>query len=170
MDNPESRQTLMLAAQKKLLLAYVLSVHGQPSAFVIGRTYHNTFHVQYMGYDTRLSRFSVGTFLLMHCIEDAMSKAVSGVDFGVGNQRYKRSVSNRVEQKARLHLFGPSLKGLALNCACSVLNFVLLAARRFLRATGLYEQFKNFWYDLRLKRYLRSTMQAERSRAHADAQ
>ena len=122
MDNPESRQILMLAAQKKLLLAYVLSVHEQPSAFIIGRTYHNTFYVQYMGYDTRLSRFSVGTFLLMHCIEGAMSKAVSGDDFGVGNQRYKRSVSNRVEQKARLHLFGPSLKGLALNCACSVLT------------------------------------------------
>jgi GNAT acetyltransferase-like protein len=147
--NSATREQLQIEAGKGRLRGYVLRVAGKPSAFLIASQHQGTLYASFMGYDPQYSKYSPGSFLLMHCIEDCLkprgNEKTSVLDLGAGNHRYKRDVCNQEWQEATVDIFAPTLKGAELNLLRMILVFVAYLGKTFVADSTFRDTIVRAW-------------------------
>jgi hypothetical protein len=147
-DTPTMRSGLMRMAEKGWLRAYVLYVLDRPCAFWIGDINQNTFGSDFLAFDAELGKYSPGIFLITKVIEgfcDGNREGVTAVDFATGYAQYKEMLSNQKSSEISVYIFAPSLKGIGLNGARSLILGVDQTIKKILARTDLLQKIKRRW-------------------------
>jgi hypothetical protein len=154
-DGAALRRRLELAAARGWLRAYLLSCGGIPCCFMVGYQFRGRFYYADVGYGPAWSKWSVGTILLLHVVEDLFSHdRPQTLDFGPGGD-YKRHFGNDAYPEVEVLLFPRRTYPLtvaAVRRACDGLGAV---ARQATTALGVTS---------RVRRWLRA--RAERTEDH----
>jgi CelD/BcsL family acetyltransferase involved in cellulose biosynthesis len=104
-----------------------------------------------MGYDPELRQSSPGMFLIMRVIEGFCSRTngdvVTELDFGLGHAEYKTMLCSKTWQEARVYIFSPTLKGLALKSIRTATGMIDGSARKLLVSAKLFPRLKRVWRD-----------------------
>lgn len=147
----EMRRRLRLDAQDGSLRAFLLYLAGKPCAFWLGTVYQKTFHSGYIGFDPAYKCFSPGTFLTRRVIDRLcdhnVADVIEEIDFGLGDAQYKQVLGNRSWQDATVYIFGPSLRGVALNVLRTPIVLIDQLAKRALARAGALQKIKRAWRD-----------------------
>jgi hypothetical protein len=144
-DTPEIRRKLQFFAEKGWLRAYILYLDDKPCAFDIGTVHDGMFAGEFAGYDPYFRDHSVGSFIMITMIEDLCRQGVKVADFGAGQAEYKRNFSNCQTMEADIHIFAPSIKGVALNMLRTVTESTDRALKKMLERTMLLQALKKLW-------------------------
>jgi len=148
-NDPETRQLLQSAAHKGALHACILYLEDRPCAFMIGVRYGQALHGTAMGYDPHFTDYSLGSFILMHWIQQAFesngSRNISEIDLGPGDGRHKRLVYNHMWNESLVYIFAPTLKGFISNFERTLAYVIDQPARKLLLKTGFLERIKKSW-------------------------
>lgn len=131
-DRAHLKETFDYAAQKGWLRNYILFVDGQAVAFMLGYLYEGCYYYTDVGFDPDWSKWSVGSVLQMHVIEDlyAQENTPSLFDFGTGYGYHKAQFGNTEREEINLLLLPRNFKN-ALTAALYRLNLRLEAALVF---------------------------------------
>ncbi len=96
-------------AKKGLLKSHVLTIDGEPCAFIIGYLYKGIYHYADLAYDQRYGDYSPGIVLLYRVIEIMIEQEnASYVNFGVTDAQYKQVFGNRHLQDAGILVLRPT--------------------------------------------------------------
>jgi len=148
-DNAETRNRLHLEAEKGWLRVHIMYVANQPCAFWVGTLYQRTFHSDCMGYDPQYAKCSPGMFLIMRVIESICSQNGNGdlkeLDFGFGDAQYKEVLGTENWEEVPIHIFAPTLKGLALNVLQMQTALIDLLVKKTLGQANLVSRLKKMW-------------------------
>lgn len=147
-DTPETRERLRFKAEHGWLRGYVLYLADEPAAFWLGDVNGSAFGSDYIGFDSQYSSYSPGMYLVMRVIEgfsDGNREGITAVDFGPGNAQYKEVLSNQQWSETCIHIFAPSLKGVALNLVRTCVGSVDKALKNTLVRTNLLQKVKRTW-------------------------
>jgi CelD/BcsL family acetyltransferase involved in cellulose biosynthesis len=115
-DNLELLRNLEHCARHGWVRSYVLFAGERPIAYVQGYLAGRQFRYEMPGYDPELGEHSPGLVLLLRLIEDLIGDgAADVVDFGSGDQEYKKLFSTRsyLEVSALLVRSSPRARGTA---------------------------------------------------------
>jgi hypothetical protein len=131
---------LTMEAEKGLLRGHVLYLAERPCAFWIGAFRGRTFYSDMLAYDGDYAKYAPGVYLVMKVIEEVARTAGAEeagvlIDFGPGDQEYKRRLGNRVWQEETVHIFAPGATGLCINAFRTGSALCLHSVRRLLRAS-----------------------------------
>jgi CelD/BcsL family acetyltransferase involved in cellulose biosynthesis len=144
--DPSERRLLELGAERGWLRAYVLSIDGDPAAFWLGLAYRGTFFTGPTGYDPRLARWRLGTYLLMKMLEDLCTDdAVDHVDYGIGGAEYKRHFANQCWLEEDDLVFAPSFRGVRINLTRTAILSMIDGARATADRTPVLRVLKRRW-------------------------
>jgi hypothetical protein len=144
-DTEHTRQRLRLCAEKGWLRIYLLSLDAKPCAFWLGTVYCGTFCSDYLGFDTRLSDYSPGMFLLTEMIDSFCREGIKEIDFGHGEGRYKERFGNSHSMEASVWIYSPTPKGLLANGMRTTSRLIDDALRKILNRTNILPTLKKFW-------------------------
>jgi CelD/BcsL family acetyltransferase involved in cellulose biosynthesis len=151
-DTPAVRSQLRLKAKRGWLRGYILYVTGKPSAFWVGDVNEGTFGSDYLAYDAELGKYSPGMFLIYKVIEgfcagNGDGDRVTALDFATGHAQYKQLLSNQGWLESSAYIFAPSLKGVSINVARSLIEGTGQGIQAILRRTNLLSKVKKAWRD-----------------------
>jgi len=147
-DGPETRESLRLLASKGRLRAYVLYLADRPCAFWVGDINGNTFGSDWLAFDSEFAKYSPGMFLILKVIEgfcDGNREGVTAVDFATGHAQYKEVLSNQEWRETCSYIFAPTLKGISLNFAWTLIGGMDKAIKKALSSTGFLQRIKKGW-------------------------
>jgi CelD/BcsL family acetyltransferase involved in cellulose biosynthesis len=155
-DGEQTRQRLMLYAERQWLRGWILHLGGAPAALWIGAAHAGTFFSDYLAYDARLSALAPGTYLTMKVLEELQDRRpdIRLVDFGPGDAPYKARFGTQVRMVATLDVFAPTLPGVCADVLQTGTDLTAALARAALRRLGVLDRVKR-----RLRQ--RSTVVAE---------
>jgi hypothetical protein len=145
------RSRLEFEAQNGWLRAYVLYLDDHPCAFWIGSLRNQTFLSDYLAFDPAYARYRPGWYLMVKVMEQLCgdtcdgSTVVKKFDFGIGDARYKETLSNRHRQESAVYIFAPRMRALWVNAVRSVAGAINRSAKDFMRATPLFGKLKRMW-------------------------
>jgi hypothetical protein len=145
------RSRLEFEAQNGWLRAYILYLDDHPCAFWIGSLRNQTFLSDYLAFDPAYARYRPGWYLTVKVMEQLCrdtcdgSTVVKKFDFGIGDARYKETLSNRHRQESAVYIFAPRMKALWVNAVRSVAGAINRSAKDFMRATPLFGKLKRMW-------------------------
>lgn len=126
------------------LRAYLLVGGGEPLAFVVGYQYDGVYHFDEPGYDARWSALAPGTVLNHLMIADLFRWTPPRVlDFGVGDNQYKRVFGNQESEVCSMHL-ARSLGWRAILWLQRDLDAIEDGIRSVLKRCGLDEYARRF--------------------------
>jgi CelD/BcsL family acetyltransferase involved in cellulose biosynthesis len=92
-------------AQMGELVFFVESLNQAPIAFGICLEYDNRLIAYQHSFDLEYERFSPGTLLVMHILEDAVERGLGEFDLAAGEQSYKYRISNHTRSLFGLRVF-----------------------------------------------------------------
>jgi hypothetical protein len=142
----ELRRTMKLALDRGWLRAYVLYLDDEPIAYRTGFVYKRTFFGSSTGFDPSYAHDRVGNFLLVRVIEDlCRDEVVEVLDYGRGDEQYKRRFSTSASQEADLIIFAPTVRAVRINMARSGILFAARAGQGLLRRAGLLMPLRRRW-------------------------
>ena len=128
---PSDARLVELAAKRGWLRAYVVRVDGEPCAFWIGLAYAGVFYVGPTGYDPAFADLRLGRYALLRMLADLCEdEAVDHVDWGVGDDEYKRQFGSESWVEEDLLLFAPTPRGVRINATRTALQAAGEGARR----------------------------------------
>jgi CelD/BcsL family acetyltransferase involved in cellulose biosynthesis len=145
-DTVEERALTGLAFERGWFRGWVLSIGGRPVGFWSGAGFNGTFFVGTPGYDPSLAEYSIGTYLLMRVIEDLIADpTIDVLDYGQGESEYKRRFGSESWEEEDVLVFAPTVRGVRVNAARTVLGAVDAAGRAVAARTGLAKRLKRRW-------------------------
>jgi Acetyltransferase (GNAT) domain len=98
-------------ATRGLLRSYLLTIRGEPCAFVNGYQYRGVFHYADVAYDERYAKYSPGTVLLFLLIQDLFAhRSPECMSFGIGYADYKRLFATDVQRDASVLVLRRNMK------------------------------------------------------------
>lgn len=144
-----TRAEYLRRANSGTLRAYLMRIDGQPAAFSRGQLRGGQFYdYETPGYLPEYGKWSIGTVLLMHCIEDLIStRACSVFDFGEGGDEhgYKSRFGNRSTPVRALDVAGfGQWRGQTVMAAQGSLGVAKNAAQRILGESEAKRRIKNW--------------------------
>lgn len=145
-DNSETRKMFVHLSNKSELRAFILYINDQPSAFWIGRQYHNTFYLASTGYLPEYEKYELGTILFLKMLEDLCTiKEIQYIDFGFGDAPYKRRFGDSRWEESSVYIFPHRVSGLLLNAARTMTAVVYQLSIGTLKRFNLLEKVKKYW-------------------------
>lgn len=118
---PEDVERLTHIAQKGWLRSYSFSINNEPVAFILGYQYSDIFEYAECGYDPKYSKLGVGTVLNYLMIKDLYEWGKPKIlNFGYGENKYKRILGNEESNAYAAYLLFPSLWSFLINCQISL--------------------------------------------------
>jgi len=138
-DTPQSREEMLVMAQKGWLRIYILYIAEKPAAFWKGTLYGECLQGDHAGYDPLWSKFSPGIFLFLNMIEDLCKEGVNTVDLGFGDTQLKKYLGTLRCLESQVRIYAPTLRGIVtnlLNLSCPRIND---CTRLLLQRTGCLE-------------------------------
>lgn len=104
-DVPQWRAILTDAAERGLLLGYVLMCGESACAFVFGYRMQDTYHYVQVGYDLAFRESSPGTVCLYLLVEDLIeNQNAKLLSFGFGDHTYKETFGTAFVERAEVLL------------------------------------------------------------------
>ncbi len=144
-DAPIIREMLGLEARKGWLRGYVLYLGDQPCAYWIGSIYNGAFLSEYLAHDPAYGKYSPGTFLLMHGIEELCREGVAAIDFGIGDALYKRRFGSKQWNESTVCLYAPRWTGMRVKALGTAALLVDRTIKALLEKTNLAGRIKKLW-------------------------
>lgn len=138
------RKLLSLQAKQGWLRGYVLYAGNRPCAFWIGCIYDGTFLSDYLGHDASYAKYSPGSYLLMHAMEELCREGVTAIDFNIGEALYKQRFGNRQWNENTIYLYAPTWMGMRVKTLRTVAVFIDSTAKSLL-GTKLSGRVKRMW-------------------------
>lgn len=164
-DESELRLFTFLATQQALR-SYLLSVDGQPAAFLIGTQHKGLFHYEEVGYDRRYSERSPGQVLLLMVLEDLLhSDTPHTFDFGGGDADYKQLFATTTSTSGNIWIVPPGTASQSWVRYLSVCRWTDRQLRSIAKRFGLTTRLRQW---IRGKRSHPSAMKVQQeSEAHS---
>jgi len=98
-------EQLRLVSDYGWFRSYVLLVKGQAIAYALGYQYNDTYLLEEIAYDKDWAAFGAGSVLNFKLIEDLFDyKKPDFIDFGYGENEYKRILGNSLEYSCMAYL------------------------------------------------------------------
>ncbi len=145
-NNIENKKRLNLEAEKGWLLAYILYIDDNPSAFWLGSVYGKTLFLTFTGFDPRYRKYEIGTILLIRLIEDAVEdKRIENIDFGFGEALYKKRFCNQSWDELSYYIFTNSPKGIRINGIKTIIQLVDKLTHLLSKKLNIEEKIKRYW-------------------------
>ena len=144
-DTPQIRERFHFFARQGWLRVYILYIDDKPCSFLTGTIYRGVYVSDFTGYDPAFRDYSVGSVLEMAIFEHLCQQGVHEVEFGTGHAEYKRRLSNRQTMEANLHIFAPTVKGVALNSLRTASIFSERFLKKVLDRADLLPVLKKLW-------------------------
>jgi CelD/BcsL family acetyltransferase involved in cellulose biosynthesis len=148
-DNDEARQRMHIAAARGWLRAFLLYFGTRPAAFWIGTVYSGKLYSDYMGYDPELAERSPGIFLVTKAIEEICDRrsewGALEIDWGFGDAQYKEMLGTCEWKEASVHIFAPTIRGVALNAVRTPGAYVEHVSKDFLGRSSVASWVKKRW-------------------------
>jgi len=147
-NNLETRETLVAAAQKGALRACLLYLGERPIAFAIGILSNKTLHGTLTGYDPGLRQYGPGLQSMMRLMEESFepSGEILRFDAGCGDSSYKREIFGSSWKEAPVWIFAPSTKGLSMNVRKVVSTVLHSFAMKSLEKSERLRKIKKLWH------------------------
>jgi CelD/BcsL family acetyltransferase involved in cellulose biosynthesis len=147
-DTPAHRGRVLALMEQGRYRGWVLHLEGRPVAFEHGALYRGRFRSGRPGYDPDFANLSVGTYLFLQTLAELCSdRDARVVDHGTGDADYKRRFGTRSWQEANAVLYAPTLKGIRINLARTVLQTGVVTARRVIGRGELAQSVKRRWRE-----------------------
>ncbi|MGH3072197.1 MAG: GNAT family N-acetyltransferase [Gaiellaceae bacterium] len=147
--DPAERRLLEIGAENGWLRAYVLSIDDEPRAFWLGNAYSRVFYTGPTGYDPALATYRLGTYVLMHMLEDLCADPdVDEVDYGQGDAEYKRHFGTHSWLEEDVLVFAPTFRGVRINLTRTALMRTADVARRVAEHAPAFRDVKRKWRKL----------------------
>lgn len=151
-DSPEMRKRLGTFVERNQLRAYILYIKNHPSAFWLGRSYGDTFHLIQTGYNPDFKKYELGTILFITLLKDIAENAhVNYIDFGFSDQPYKERFGNEFWEEETVYLFAADWRGVRLNIIRTVVGRSWLFTNHMLNKYGIKDKLKRFMRDRLIK-------------------
>lgn len=100
------RRIMECEAERGRLLCYWLVAGGVPIAYQVGFVHGGTYFWEATGFDPSLARLSPGQVLMAMMFRDLALRGVREVDFGLGDNEYKRRVGTVCHSMATFTVYG----------------------------------------------------------------
>ena len=111
-ETPEWNAHLSDLGRRGILRSYLLWCDSRPCAYVLGFQGGGYYHYSFAGYDQSMAKFSPGTVMLLFIIEDLIQHNHPGkLNFGEGEDEYKRRFSSEATGVANVTILRRSMKG-----------------------------------------------------------
>ncbi len=144
--NNENENILVLSAINGWLRGYVLYVGGRPCSFWLATLYKKTAHTGFTGYLPEYQHYKPGALLFLKMIEDFYRMPnLESVDLGFGDALYKRQYCDHSWEEVSFYIYSRSFRGLRLNIGRTVVGFIDLNLRRFVKNLKLEAKIKKIW-------------------------
>lgn len=143
-NNPETRQTLMLAAEKGWLRSYILTCKHQPVAFQQGYLHNGTYYAEHTGYDPNWSDQSVGTIMQIYRIRDLIQLGVVRLDFLYGDNEKKKSLSNFAREEQNFYIIPRRFPISVIAQILRIFNFATKQLGDFMEKYGFKSKIRRF--------------------------
>jgi hypothetical protein len=152
---PAMRRRLMLEAEKGSLFGHVLHLGERPCAFWIASLGGDRLVSDMLAYDEDYAKYAPGVYLVMEVIE-ALSRRLSPgerllIDFGPGEQEYKRRLANDSWQEETLYICAPNFCGLCINAFRTSTALILNWARWLSRRSGFLRRLRHAYGSRRAR-------------------
>jgi hypothetical protein len=147
-DKPDVRSILEFEARKGWLRAYILYLDHKPSAFFIGSLKERVFLCEYIAVDWAYETYTPGMYLILEVLEDISRQhhgQVDLIDFGSGDAPWKERFGNRFWHESFVHIFNPSMRGLSISAAQSIVARLKLPIKGLLGSAGVLDSVKRTW-------------------------
>jgi len=142
-DDERWRSRLAWTAERGWLRAVVLYAAGEPVAFWHGFAYGGRFRTETPGYDPAFHELRPGTYLLLRLIEHLCADPdVSVLDFGFGDEEYKRRLADRTWQESTVTVHARRPRPILVNLVRKSLISVSGAATAVARRAGFYQKLR----------------------------
>jgi hypothetical protein len=107
-DTPQTREQMVMAAEKGWLRVYILYLDEKPAAFWMGTLFDRCLQADQVGHDPVWNKFSPGICLFLHILEDLREEDIKIVDFGYRDMQFKRCFGDVHRVESRLHIYAPT--------------------------------------------------------------
>lgn len=145
-DTPEQRALVELGLEQGSFRLYLLSIGGEPAAFWPGSVYNRTFFTGTPGYDPAYADLRLGTYLLLHVIEQLCADdGIDVVDYGFGESDYKRRFGSDSWEEEDVLIFAPTFRGVRINATRTVAVGAARFAKWVATKTGIAPRLKRRW-------------------------
>ena len=130
-------------AEQGAFRSFVLSLDDKPVAFVVGNQYNGTYHYEEVGYDADYAKLSPGQVLLGMVIDELYTQTTpTCFDFGLGDAKYKKMMSNQQTCSGTVWLVPSRFKVKATLAWLKLCLFLRRTAKQILKSTGLFRRMK----------------------------
>jgi CelD/BcsL family acetyltransferase involved in cellulose biosynthesis len=145
-DNSQTRQLILLAAQRDCFRGYILYIDDRPVSFERTTKYGKTLFCEDAAYDPAYKDGEPGTNLFLKLLEDVCNeKEIENIDFGFGDALYKKNFCDQVLQEKSVYIFAPTLKGLLINITRTGINAISHFAVITASKMKLTQKIKKYW-------------------------
>lgn len=144
-EDPEFKQMMLALAARGDALGYVMYAQGAPIAYLYCPIWDGTVVYDYLGYDPKAARFSPGTVLLWHAIEDMFArKRFLQFDFGEGDSEHKRLFSTAAVRCQNVYVLPRNLRNESVVAFHRLLASISSASGRALERVGLKSRIRTW--------------------------
>lgn len=149
-DDAATRERLGFQADRGRLRAWILYIEGEPCAYAMGVRDGETYYSGDMGHEPRHRSDRIGELLLERALEDLSAEGgIRLVDFGFGDETYKRRISDASREEANVRIFAATARGAVLGVASGIFSAVDAGLRHGLKRVGAFEAVRR-WARRRL--------------------
>jgi CelD/BcsL family acetyltransferase involved in cellulose biosynthesis len=132
-DTAAHRERTSCCLERGWFRGYVLSIDGRPCAFEHGELYRGRFRAGRPGYDPAFSHLRIGTYLLLHILDDlCRDKEAALADYGIGDAEFKRRFGSRSWLEGNVVIYAPTFRGARINLARTALQTGVGALERII--------------------------------------
>ena len=130
-ETPAWKAHLTDLAKRGLLRSYLLWCGPRPCAYKLGFQGSGYYYGSSTGYDQSMAKFSPGTVILLLTIEDLIQHNHPGkLNFGEGEDEYKREFATQAVEVANVTMLRPSILGTLRVAGFETYRFLKYVRRR----------------------------------------
>lgn len=111
-------------AESGCLDVSILSLDNAPIAYVYNFLYNNRLYNYSIDFNNRYSHISPGSMLMLWIIKDSVSRGVKEIDFGRGEEEWKKRLTQDFRMHANIRVFNSSFYGKGLYLVYSWIEFI----------------------------------------------
>lgn len=102
----------------------ILRLDNTPIAYIYNFLYNDRLYNYSIDFNNRYSHISPGSILMLWIIKDSVSRGVKEIDFGRGEEEWKKRLTQDFRMHAKVRIFNDSFYGKSLYLIYSGIEFI----------------------------------------------
>ena len=145
-------------ARNGFFRSYILYLDNIPVCFMEGMNYKRHYSGENTGYNMEFDKLRLGTYLKLKMIEDiSQTKCSDFLDFGLGSDQWKQSLSTNQYEEIRVKTYLPKFSNIFFIMTITVFEYLNRWTRVLLKKTMFYKSARKFLRSLFAKKILDKT-------------